>query len=113
LEEEEQLALGRALEVCKELIAGIDLCDPISGPGAKELDSLTLHEYCVQTFHFESIASLFNVISQCLIGIESNFISALSFFHSCKSSTGLENMISDDKDGVRHLRLREGKKQAF
>ncbi|KAJ6087745.1 hypothetical protein N7467_006659 [Penicillium canescens] len=108
LEEEEQLALGQVFEACKELNASISLDDPASGRVAKELDSLSFHDYCLQTFQSESIADLFNMISQSLIGIESKDISALSFFHSCKSGTGLENMISDGKNGGQYLRLREG-----
>jgi monoamine oxidase len=106
LEEEEQLALGQVFEA-----ASICLDDPASGRVAKEMDSLSFHDYCLQTFQSESIADLFNMISQSLIGMESKDISALSFFHFCKS--GLENMISDGKNGGQYLRLREGKEQAF
>lgn len=91
-----------------ELVEVINLEDPRLSPGAKELDELSLHEYCLHEFQSALIASLLNVISQSLIGIESKDISALGFLHFCKSGTGFEAVISDSKDGAQYLRVRQG-----
>lgn len=108
LTEEEQAALGQVMEKFAELTTDVNLEDPMAGPGAKELDSVSLHEYCVQAFQSEPITALLNTVSQSLIGIESKDISALSFLHSCKCGTGFEAVISDTKHGAQYLRLQQG-----
>ncbi|OKO92611.1 hypothetical protein PENSUB_12596 [Penicillium subrubescens] len=80
----------------------------MAGPVAKELDSDSLHEYCLQEFQSEQIATLLNTVSQSLVGIESKDISALSFLHSCKSGTGFQAVISDTKHGAQYLRVQQG-----
>lgn len=110
LTEEEQAALGQVIAKFDELTANVNLEDPITGPGAKELDSVSLHEYCVQTFQSDPITALLNTVSQSLIGIESKDISALSFLHSCKCGTGFPAVISDTKHGAQYLRLQQGMK---
>ncbi|KAJ5172674.1 hypothetical protein N7492_005267 [Penicillium capsulatum] len=105
---EEQALLGQVIQKFAELAADVNLEDPMKGPGAKELDSVSLQEYCLQAFHSDPVATLLNTVSQSLIGIESKDISALSFLHSCKSGTGFQAMISDTKDGGQYLRLQQG-----
>lgn len=97
------------MEKLEELAADVNLEDPMAGPSAKELDNVSLHEYCLQTFQYEPIANLLNTVSQSLVGIDSKDISALSFLHSCKSGTGFQAVISDTKHGAQYLRLRQGK----
>ncbi|ORX90537.1 FAD/NAD(P)-binding domain-containing protein [Basidiobolus meristosporus CBS 931.73] len=106
--EDEQAVLSQVFAHFQELISNVNLEDPISSPNAKELDSVTLHEYCVQTFQSKLIADLLDAINQSLIGIEGKDISLLSFLHSCKTGTGLAAMISDGKDGGQYLRVRQG-----
>jgi monoamine oxidase len=74
LTEEEQPALGQVIERFTELATDVNLEDPVAGPGAKELDSVSLHEYCLQEFQSEQIATLLNTVSQSLIGVESKDI---------------------------------------
>ncbi|KAJ5663220.1 hypothetical protein N7507_003951 [Penicillium longicatenatum] len=80
----------------------------MAGPGAKELDSVSLHEFCLREFQSEIIATLLNTISQSLIGVGTKEISALSFLQFCKSGTGLQFMISDTKHGAQYLRVKQG-----
>lgn len=107
--EEEQAALGQVIGRFTELAADVNLEDPVAGPGAKELDSVSLQQYCLQEFQSEQIATLLNTVSQSLIGVESKDISALSFLYSCKSGTGFQAVISDTKHGAQYLRVREGR----
>ncbi|KAJ5541108.1 hypothetical protein N7494_006184 [Penicillium frequentans] len=111
LTEEEQAALGQVIEKFAELSAHVKLEDPMAGPGARELDSVSLREFCLQELQSEVIATLMNTVSQSLLGIESKDISALSFLHSCKSGTGFQAVISDTKHGGQYLRVRQGKEQ--
>ena len=98
--------MGQVVEKLDELAANVNLEDPMAGPNAKEL---SLHEYCLQTFQYEPIATLLNTVSQSLVGIDSKNISALSFLHFCKSGTGFQALISDTKHGAQYLRLWQGK----
>ncbi|KAJ5905243.1 uncharacterized protein N7473_002159 [Penicillium subrubescens] len=104
----EQAALGQVIGRFTELATDVNLEDPMAGPVAKELDSDSLHEYCLQEFQSEQIATLLNTVSQSLVGIESKDISALSFLHSCKSGTGFQAVISDTKHGAQYLRVQQG-----
>ncbi|KAE8363579.1 hypothetical protein BDV27DRAFT_158672 [Aspergillus caelatus] len=91
-----------------QIYAEINVEDPITGPGAKQLDSVSLHEYCLQEFRSEQIATLLNTVSQSLMGIESKDIIALGFLHYCKAGTGFQAVISDTKHGGQYLRIRQG-----
>lgn len=101
--------MGQVIEKFAELADAVNLEDPAAGLGARELDNVSLQEYCLQEFQSEQIATLLNTVSQSLLGIESKHISALSFLHSCKSGTGFQAVISDTKDGAQYLRLRQGR----
>lgn len=109
--EEEQAALGQVIAKLAQLSADVNLEDPMAGPGAKELDSVSLQEFGLQEFQSEQIATFLNTVSQSLLGVESKDISALSFLQSCKAGNGFEAMISDTKHGAQYLRVRQGKKQ--
>lgn len=112
MSEEEKEALSQVLAHFSELIANINVEDPGSGPNAKELDSVSLHEYCIQAFQSELIAGLFDTIVQSLIGVEAKDMSLLAFLHSMKAGTGFEAITSDGKDGGQQLRVRQGKKSS-
>lgn len=101
--------MGQVIGRFTELATDVNLEDPMAGPVAKELDSDSLHEYCLQEFHSKQIATLLNTVSQSLVGIESKDISALSFLHSCKSGTGFQAAISDTKHGAQYLRVQQGR----
>lgn len=111
MSEEEQAALGQVIEKFTELSADLELENPMAGSGARELDSVSLQEFCLREFQSEEIATLLDTVSQSLIGIESKDISALSFLLSCKSGTGFQAVISDAKHGGQYLRVRQGKEQ--
>ncbi|OGM49776.1 flavin-containing amine oxidase [Aspergillus bombycis] len=106
--EEEKAALSQVLAHINELVANVNLEDPASGPNAKELDSVTIQEYCLQTFQSESIAGLFDTIIQSLIGVNGDDVSMLAFLLSLKAGHGFEAVTGDGKDGGQQLRVRQG-----
>ncbi|KAE8330550.1 hypothetical protein BDV39DRAFT_28407 [Aspergillus sergii] len=106
--EEDKAALAQVLAHFNELVSNVNLDDPGSGPNAKELDSVSLQEYCIRTFQSELIAGLFDTIIQSLIGVEAKDVSLLAFLISLKASTGFEAVTSDGKDGGQQLRVRQG-----
>ena len=109
--EEEQTALDQVIAKFAELSDDVNLENPMAGAGAKELDSVSLKEYCLREFQSDEVAALLDTVIQSLIGVESKDISALSFLQSCKSGTGLQDMISDTKHGAQYLRVRQGRGQ--
>ncbi|PIG85750.1 flavin-containing amine oxidase [Aspergillus arachidicola] len=106
--EEDKVALAQVLAHFNELVSNVNLDDPGSGPKAEELDSVSLQEYCIQTFQSELIAGLFDTIIQSLIGVEAKDVSLLAFLISLKAGTGFEAVTSDGKDGGQQLRVRQG-----
>ncbi|KAB8271284.1 hypothetical protein BDV30DRAFT_250105 [Aspergillus minisclerotigenes] len=106
--EEDKAALAQVLAHFNDLVSYVNLEDPGSGPNAKELDSVSLQEYCIQTFQSELIASLFDTIIQSLIGVEAKDVSLLAFLISLKAGTGFEAVTSDGKNGGQQLRVRQG-----
>lgn len=52
---------------------------------------------------------LMNAITRSLMGVESHELSALFFLDILKRGTGLQNVVSDFKDGGQYLRNRQGK----
>ncbi|OOO07998.1 amine oxidase [Aspergillus oryzae] len=106
--EEDKAALAQVLAHFVDLVSDVNLEDPGSGPNAKELDSVSLQEYCIQTFQSELIAGLFDTIIQSLIGVEAKDVSLLAFLISLKAGTGFEAVTSDGKNGGQQLRVRQG-----
>ncbi|KAE8361543.1 hypothetical protein BDV27DRAFT_147725 [Aspergillus caelatus] len=104
----DKAVLSEAFISIRRLILNTNLKDPVSSLGGKELDQLTLQDYCIRTFQSEFITEVFNTISQSLLGLDSDEISMLSFVHYCKSGTGIDALISDGKDEAQYLRLRQG-----
>jgi hypothetical protein len=51
-------------------------------------------------------------IAAAFLGVESDEISALHFLKYCNAGTGLDNMLSDKKDGGQYLRNHSGKYSA-
>ncbi|GJC84745.1 amine oxidase [flavin-containing] B [Colletotrichum liriopes] len=91
------------------IIERSNLDEPWSGPDAVRLDSLNCQELVEKEVGGELSGILFNVLSQSLLGVESDEMSALFFIDYIKSGTGLENISSDCKDGGQYLRNRQGK----
>lgn len=89
----------------------VDLNNPAASVGAIALDRLTFREFCTQQTQSESAVSLADSISASLLGVDSDEVSALYMLHYFKSGYGLENLVSDQKDGGQYLRNRQGKKQ--
>lgn len=103
------MQLLAAFAKIQELAASINLETLASDPGAKELDKVTVQEYCYQTFKSELVSGFIDSMSQSLMGVESSQLSMLCFVDTCRSGTGIDAMISDGKNGAQYLRVRQGK----
>lgn len=97
-----------ALQHIRELIEKVNLEDPAAVPGARNLDSITVQDYCIKIFQSELFTGFIDIVTQSLVGVENKYISMLGFLHSCKTSTGIDAVMSDGKDGGQYLRAREG-----
>jgi monoamine oxidase len=84
------------------------LDDPSNSPGAKDIDKLTFRDFCVTRAQSEDVAGFADLICAALLGVESNEVSALFMLHYFKSGTGIDNLLSDQKDGGQYLRNRQG-----
>ncbi|KAI8723025.1 Amine oxidase [Fusarium sp. LHS14.1] len=106
LEQAEQLlaTIGEYAERC-------DLDNPSGGPDAKHLDSITVKDFADQ-FNDAGASMLINAITRSLLGVESHELSALFVLDILKRGTGLQNVLSDHKEGGQYLRNRQGN-QAF
>jgi monoamine oxidase len=87
----------------------IDLDNPTSSLGAREIDKLTFREFCVQRAQSDDVTAVADLLSVCLLGVESDEVSALYMLLYFKSGAGIDNIISDMKDGGQYLRSRQGK----
>ncbi|THC95328.1 hypothetical protein EYZ11_005188 [Aspergillus tanneri] len=95
--------LSRQAEICHR-------AHPDNSPHAKEHDRITFADYAKRfSPEAEYIA---RTISRSLLGVEPKDISALYMFNYIKCGTGLDNLLSDAKDGGQYLRNRQGN-QAF
>jgi hypothetical protein len=87
----------------------IDLDNPTNSARAREIDQLTFREFCIQNSGSEEAVDIANLLSTCLLGVESEEVSALYMLLYFKSGAGIDNIISDQKDGGQYLRNRQGK----
>lgn len=97
------------LEVFRAEIALIDLDNPTFTARAREIDQLTFREFCIQQVQSDDASELADLLSTCLVGVESDEVSALYMLLFFKSGAGIDNIISDQKDGGQYLRSRQGK----
>jgi monoamine oxidase len=97
------------LDVFRAECALIDLDNPTKTAQAREIDQLTFREFCVQKAQSEDAIEIANLLSTCLVGVESDEVSALCMLLYFKSGAGIDNIISDQKDGGQYLRNRQGK----
>ncbi|KAA8651218.1 flavin monoamine oxidase family protein [Aspergillus tanneri] len=90
--------LSRQAEICHR-------AHPDNSPHAKEHDRITFADYAKRfSPEAEYIA---RTISRSLLGVEPKDISALYMFNYIKCGTGLDNLLSDAKDGGQYLRNRQ------
>jgi monoamine oxidase len=79
---------------------------------AELLDNVTLEEYC--TKHIPGRGAWFaDKLTEGLLGVNSDEVSALYMIDYWRSGTGLLNMMSDQKDGGQYIRNRKGKWKAL
>lgn len=83
--------------------------DPSDERVAADLDSLTFSQYIERTTDDATVRDLAKMISRALMGIEADVVSALWLVKFIKAGTGIENLISDLKDGAQYQRIRQGK----
>ncbi|KAL5358951.1 amine oxidase [Aspergillus floccosus] len=100
--------LLRLLDAAQTECSSIDLDNPTASAAARELDQLTFRELCVQKAHSTDAIAMADMLSASLLGVESDEVSALYMLHYFKSGAGIENIISDTKDGGQYLRNRQG-----
>lgn len=86
----------------------VDLEKPFKSHGAAEIDRLTFQEFCVQRTKNAQATRIADLISTALLGVESNEVSALYMLQYFKSGCGIDNLLSDQKDGGQYLRNRQG-----
>lgn len=97
------------LDVFRTTCSLIDLDNPTKSARATEIDQLTFREFCIQESRSEDALDIANLLSTCLVGVESDEVSALFMLLYFKSGAGIDNIISDQKDGGQYLRNRQGK----
>lgn len=97
------------MQKIKEYVDRSDLEQPHLGPDAEYLDSLTASEWLDTEFGSEVSDTLIKILTRNLLGVDPHELSALFLVDYIKSGTGLENMISDLKDGAQYLRNIQGK----
>ncbi|RDA88399.1 hypothetical protein CP532_5638 [Ophiocordyceps camponoti-leonardi (nom. inval.)] len=85
--------------------------DPSKGPEATLIDAMNVQEFIDKKFGKEA-SFLAPYITRHLLGVEPHEVSALFLLDIFKRGTGLENVLSDFKDGGQYLRNRQGN-QAF
>ncbi|GAB1197765.1 hypothetical protein APSETT444_007068 [Aspergillus pseudonomiae] len=101
-------ALLDLLQVFRDECSLIDLDDPTSSARAREIDQLTFRDFCIGKIQSESAVTIADVLSVSLLGVESYEVSALFMLLYFKSGAGIDNIISDQKNGGQYLRNRQG-----
>lgn len=106
---EELEQVMQLLQKLGELAEETNLEDASLTPNAEALDSMSLHDFVASAFQSDDANMLVNEMVKALTGVESSDASALYFLDSIKRATGLQNMISDEKNGGQYLRNRQGR----
>jgi len=105
---EEFEAVGALFEKLVGTIAKAHPEWPHLTPGAVDLDSMTFAEWARRASESEIGVTVANRLSTALLGVEAEETSALFMIDYIQSGTGLENMVSDMKNGGQFLRNRQG-----
>lgn len=109
LEGEDLAALGEILTVLRTLSEESNLENPAAGPNAAELDKVTFIDYMKTAVKSEVSEIVARGFARAFFGVEPDEISMLFMVNYCKSGTGIDNLISDYKDGGQYLKARQGK----
>ncbi|KAK4195761.1 putative amine oxidase [Triangularia verruculosa] len=107
-DEEEAAAFAVLFDALQKAVDASDLEDPISGPDAKRLGSLTFSKYCHELLDSPQTPIIANYLTRALLGVEGNEVSTLLMVNYLKSGTGIENLVSDGPDGGQYLRADKG-----
>ncbi|GKZ26319.1 hypothetical protein AbraIFM66951_002249 [Aspergillus brasiliensis] len=98
----------KLLDILRAESSRIDLDDPKECPGATEVDNMTFRDFCVRRSGSEDATHIADAISTALLGVDSSEVSALYMLYYFKSGSGIDNLLSDEKDGAQYLRTRQG-----
>lgn len=71
----------------------ISLDNQTESPRAREIDQLTFREFSIQSAKSEDAASIADVLSVSLLGVESDEVSVLYMLLYFKSGAGIDNII--------------------
>jgi monoamine oxidase len=87
----------------------LDMRDPGSYEKYKDLDSITIAEYCKRNAPGEIPIAVADRCARAWLGVTVDELSALFFIDYVRSGRGFAVLRSDKKDGGQYLRLRTGK----
>lgn len=90
---------------------GLDMRNPQSYERNKELDSITIAEYCKRYAAGEVPMAVADRCVRAWLGATMDEMSALFFIDYVRSGRGFAVLRSDQKDGGQYLRLRKGESQ--
>ena len=113
LEGDDLAAFVESLAVLRTLSEESNLEDPAAGPNAVELDKITFIDYMQRAVKSEVSGTLARGFARAFFGVEPDEISMLFMANYSKSGTGIDNLISDFKDGGQYLKVRQGKIMKF
>ena len=87
----------------------LDLRDPKNYESYKDLDNITIAEYCDRFAPGDVPIAVADRCARAWLGATIHDMSALFFIDYVRSGRGFAVMRSDTKDGGQYLRLRTGK----
>ena len=96
------------LQVFRDECSLISLDNLIASSRAREIDQVTFREFSIKNGKTSEAVSIADVLSVSLLGVESDEVSALYMLLYFKSGAGIDNIISDEKNGGQYLRCRQG-----
>ncbi|KAL2839271.1 amine oxidase [Aspergillus pseudoustus] len=108
LTEDQALEFQKFLEKFSEYVERSDLDQPYIGPDAKELDSMTAHDFANKNLGGGISTTLSTMLTRALLGVESHEVSALFLVDFVKSGTGLINIMGDLEHNGQYLRNSHG-----
>ncbi|KAJ5281276.1 flavin-containing amine oxidase [Penicillium angulare] len=104
----DQDLLLQLLQLLRKESALVDLDNPASSPDAENIDKLTFGEFCTERTQTDAVITIADEICTALLGVQSQEVSALYMLHYIKGGCGIDNLLSDQKDGGQYLRNRKG-----
>ncbi|KAJ5637643.1 flavin-containing amine oxidase [Penicillium lividum] len=104
----DQRVFKRLLEVLRKESTLVDLDNPTSSPRAKDIDNMTFKDFCIERSQSKDAADIADLMTTALLGVQSEELSALYMLHYIKSGCGIDNLLSDGKDGGQYIRNRQG-----